>query len=223
VVLTDEDVAAFLGLSTELFGEFGPDGRARLGQRRHRHRPRLRRGRIAGRCPSATSSIPTTWPRPGHVRTWPTGDAGVGGERPGGGARTAPGDGSSGRPDRSGDTGTVYGAARDVTDRHLARAAVRSGRARLQAIVDHSPSGIFVKDLEDRYVLANVAFLEPLSGLSGEDVLGRTATEIWPGLRRPAQDERRRAPGPRRPFTRDDVVELADGPHTMMTVRFSSA
>ncbi len=121
---------------------------------------------------------------------------------------------------RSADTGTVYGAARDVTDRHLARAAVRSGRARLQAIVDHSPSAIFVKDLDGRYVLTNEAFFEPM-GLKREDVLGRTAPEIWPGyVDRPTDNDWDVLQG-HEPITRDDVVELADGPHTMMTVRFS--
>ena len=121
---------------------------------------------------------------------------------------------------RSADTATCYGAARDVTDRHLARAAVRSGRARLQAIVDHSPSAIFVKDLEDRYVLANQAFLEPM-GLRSEDVLGRTASEIWPGYVDPAGENDSDVLEGGDPVTRDDVVQLADGAHTMLTVRFS--
>jgi PAS domain S-box-containing protein len=97
---------------------------------------------------------------------------------------------------------------------------VHSGRARLQAIVDHSPSAIFVKDLEDRYVLVNEAFLEPL-GLRREDILGRTVAEIWPEYVDLAPNNAHDVLQGAESVTRDDVVQLPDGPHTMMTVRFS--
>ncbi len=111
----------------------------------------------------------------------------------------------------------VHGVARDVTDQHLSRAALRSERGRLQAIVDHSSSAIFVKDLEARYVLANDAFLEPL-GLKEQEIVGRTTAELWPGVS--LDDDSDHLEGGDA-VTRDDVVGLADGPHTMMTVRFS--
>ena len=118
--------------------------------------------------------------------------------------------------DRTTASGNVLGVARDVTDRHLTRAALRTELGRLQAIVGHSSSAIFVKDLEGRYLLVNDAFLAPL-GLTRHDVLGRTALEIWPDASLDDTDDLLGA----ETRTRDDVVELADGPHTMMTVRFS--
>jgi PAS domain S-box-containing protein len=219
VELTDADVAVFLGLSTELFGEFGDNGvllwaNAATSTALGYSEAELRRvpleqlvhpGDLAATAAlfstEATSSpaaaTESRWLRKDGTWKWLEWTAAS-----------------------SPDTGTVYGAARDVTDRHRARAAVRSGRSRLQAIVDHSPSGIFVKDLEDRYVLANKAFLERLD-LRPEDVLGRTASEIWPGYSDPPQDNDFDVLGGSEPLTRDDVVELSDGPHTMMTVRFS--
>jgi PAS domain S-box-containing protein len=218
--LTDEDVVAFLGLSTELFGAFGLDGRLvwanagtvtalgygedelyQMGLDQLVHPDDLDGGR-ALLCSGTRDAVTARgteirWRRQDGTWRWLEWTA---------------------HP--SPDTGIVYAAARDVTDRHLARTAVRSVRARLQAIVDHSSSGIFVKDLEDRYVLANEAFLEPLS-LKREDVLGRTATEIWPGYVEPARDNDTDVLEGREPLTRDDVVKLADGDHTMMTVRFS--
>ena len=218
VALTDEDVVAFLGLSTELFCEFGPDGQlawansatARalgygedelqampLGHLVHPDDMDGVRAMFAVGPTAGAPAAETRWRRKDGTWRWLEWTA-----------------------RRSADTGMTYGAARDVTDRHLARAAVRSGRARLQAIVDHSPSGIFVKDLEGRYVLASEAFLERL-GMRREDVLGRTATEIWPGYLEQREDEDIEVLEGSGAVTRDVVVELADGPHTMMTTRFS--
>jgi PAS domain S-box-containing protein len=219
VVLTDEDVAAFLGLSTEVFCEFGADGQLvwansatatalGYGEEELQEMPLghlvhpddmddVRAMFRVGSPEPATSGRETRWRRKDGTWRWLEWTA-----------------------RRSGDTGTVYGAARDVTDRHLTRAAVRSGRARLQSIVDYSPSGIFVKDLEGRYVLANNAFLERL-GMSREDVLGRTAAEIWPEHIDPGQADADVLQCHDAAVIRDDVVELADGPHTVMTQRFS--
>jgi len=88
----------------------------------------------------------------------------------------------------------------------------------LQAILDKSAAVIFVKDQQGRYTMVNEAFLRPFD-LARDRVLGRTAPEVWPGsevhdqahkhvLRTGTVD------------TRDEVVELPDGTHTVMTVRF---
>jgi PAS domain S-box-containing protein len=224
VALADDDVAAFLGLSTELFAEFGADGRLVW--------VNAAVASVLGY--SGTELAATTLDRLVHpddlgavremLRAGPTGSALSGVAVAGAESRWRRRDGTwrwlEWTACRSAETTACYGAARDVTERHLARAAVRSGRARLQAIVDHSPSAIFVKDLEDRYVLANQAFLEPM-GLRSEDVLGRTASEIWPGYVDPPAENDSDVLDGGDPVTRDDVVQLADGAHTMLTVRFS--
>ena len=114
-------------------------------------------------------------------------------------------------------TGLVCGAARDVTERHVAQGAVAANEARLQAILDNSTAAVFAKDLLGRYVLVNEAFLREL-GVERDAVLGRTAREIWPGVAIDDADRRVLVGG--ETFTRDDTVELADGPHVAMTVRF---
>ena len=211
--LTDADVAAFLGLSTELFGEFGVGGRLLW---------------VNGAVASALGYAEDELARMTLDQLVHPDDLGAvwevfGGLGPAAESRWRRSDGTwrwlEWTACRSTETGTSYGAARDVTDRHLARAAVRSGRARLQAIVDHSTSGIFVKDLDDRYVLVNDAFLTPL-GLRRSDVLGKRAEEIWPGYVDPGTDDSASS-AVGEPVTSDDVVQLADGPHTMLTVRFS--
>jgi PAS domain S-box-containing protein len=227
-VLTDQDVLSFLALSTELFAEFHPDGSvywanaataAALDYPEDELQDMALEDLVHPDDRAAVEAMFGPGPGPGP---------GVGPVVPASGAesRWRRRDGTwrwlewTACP--SAGTGTVYGAARDVTQRHLARAAVRAGQARLRAIIDHSPSGIFVKDRDGRYVLASAAFLERL-GLAAEDVLGRTPAEIWPGYRpAPADDEDEGevlAGGD--PLVRDDVVELPDGPHTMMTTRFA--
>ncbi len=115
------------------------------------------------------------------------------------------------------ETGLVYGAARDVTAHHLAQAALGANEARLQAILDHSSAAIFVKDRAARYVLVNEAFLRG-AGLGSDDVLGRTASEIWPDA--PIDDSDGRVLDGGEAFTRDDIVVLDGDPHVMMTARF---
>ncbi len=218
MTLTDEDVVVFLDLSTELSVAYGPDGRvlwasaataAALGHTEEElHRMPL--DQLVH--PDDIESVEAM------VRTGPADIAGSGVE-----TRWRHGDGTwrwlEWTARRSAGTETVYATARDVTERHLVGAAVRSGQARLQAIVDHSSSAMFAQDLAGRHVLANKAFLEQF-GLRSEDVLGRTAVEIWPGsLDRPG-DVGTDVLEAGEPVTRDEVVQLADGPHTMMTVTF---
>jgi len=115
------------------------------------------------------------------------------------------------------ETGFVYGAARDVTAQHSAQAALVANEAWLQAILENSSAAIFVKDRQRRYVLVNEVFLRAF-GLAREEVLGKTAEEIWPGAL--IDDDDQRVLDRAEPFTRDDVVTLDDGAHIMMTVRF---
>ncbi len=65
----------------------------------------------------------------------------------------------------------------DVSDRRRAEAERRAGEARLQAIIDNSPTLISVKDLQKRYLLVNRRW-EELYGISAEQALGRTGREV---------------------------------------------
>ena len=55
-------------------------------------------------------------------------------------------------------------------------------------IIEHAGEGIVVYDRELRYVVWN-HFMEELTGLTGEDVLGRKATEVFPHLQEQQVDE----------------------------------
>ncbi|HXQ61447.1 MAG TPA: PAS domain S-box protein [Acidimicrobiales bacterium] len=215
--MTEEDVVAFLDLSTELFGAFDAAGRfvwangvmaAALGYTEEELRQMPLALLVHPEDAEATDVM---------VRTGPTDAPAAAVE-----TRWRHRDGTWRWLEwttRTADTGLVYAAARDITDRHLARAAVHSGGARLRAIVEHAPNAMFAKDLADRYVMVNEAFLDG-SELKREDVLGRTAAEIWPGSVDPQRDDDADLLVAGATRTRDELVQLADGPHTLMTERF---
>jgi PAS domain-containing protein len=71
----------------------------------------------------------------------------------------------------------------NVTDRNRVAAELRESQARLQAILDHSPTLIFLKDTEGRYLLVNRQF-ETAFHLASKDIVGKTDAEIFP-LNRP--------------------------------------
>jgi PAS domain S-box-containing protein len=73
---------------------------------------------------------------------------------------------------------SVYGAARDVTDESETDRALRGEEARLRAILDCSPSSIFVKDLQGRYLIVNRQWSR-ITGIAAEDAVGVTAGESW--------------------------------------------
>jgi PAS domain S-box-containing protein len=75
----------------------------------------------------------------------------------------------------------------DVTERRRAEAERRAAQERMQAIIDNSPALVIVKDLEQRYLLVNHRW-EEITGLRGDDALGRTSHDVL-GDRSPAQDE----------------------------------
>jgi PAS domain S-box-containing protein len=81
----------------------------------------------------------------------------------------------------------VIGVSMDVTERHLAEQErhkaegdLRENQMLLRTVIDRMPQGLYVKDLDGRYVLAN-KYLANFHGLEPEQVLGCTAFDI-PGL-----------------------------------------
>src|SRR5260370_1423134 len=60
-----------------------------------------------------------------------------------------------------------------------AEAALRVSQARLQAILDHSSSLIFLKNMQGRYLLVNRRF-EEVFHYSSAQVVGKTDTDIFP-------------------------------------------
>ncbi len=79
------------------------------------------------------------------------------------------------------DRGRLLGfseVTRDLTERKLAEEEIRQSQSRLAAILDGSPSIIFVKDPEGRYTLVNRRFEEAFQ-MKREQVLGKTDLDLF--------------------------------------------
>ncbi|MDQ8198970.1 SpoIIE family protein phosphatase [Pelagicoccus enzymogenes] len=72
----------------------------------------------------------------------------------------------------------TFGISRDVTNRYLAEREVKRQRNLLKAIIDILPCRIFVRDLEDRFVLANQTYKTALGIKSSQDLIGHTLAEF---------------------------------------------
>ena len=108
----------------------------------------------------------------------------------------------------------------NVTDRHRVTAELRESEARLQAILDHSPALIFLKDTAGRYLLVNREF-EHIFHLSSQDIVGKTDADLFS----PAQAAAFHANDLKvlhanTPLQFEEVALHDDGPHTSIVFKF---
>lgn len=79
----------------------------------------------------------------------------------------------------------------DISARKQAERALRESEARLQAVMDHSPAAIVLRDLDGRFLVVNREYLRR-TGKREADVLGRTLDDIeTPDLAREIQLQER--------------------------------
>ncbi len=116
--------------------------------------------------------------------------------------------------------GVFAALSREVHERRGAEAEWRSSEARLQAILDHSPAAIYLKDLEGRFLLVNRQ-VEIIVHRSGKEIVGKTSYDLFP---RPTADKLhandRRVLEAGMPLTLEETVPLVDGLRTYLLTRF---
>ncbi|MGC3958960.1 MAG: PAS domain S-box protein [Verrucomicrobiota bacterium] len=117
-------------------------------------------------------------------------------------------------------SGTNYcGFITDLTARKHAEKELRESQNLLQAVINNSPTVIYVKDLEGRYLLANRRFIE-LFHPSQESIVGKTDYDFFSH----AQAEAFRAMDSKvinanQALTEEEEASHADALHTYVSVK----
>lgn len=108
---------------------------------------------------------------------------------------------------------------RDLTERKFAEERVHQSESRLAAILDDSPSVIFVKDPEGRYTLVNRRF-ENSFHLQRQEVLGKTDMDLFPHATAQTLSEHdAKALDARRALEFEEVIPQKDRLHTYLSAR----
>jgi PAS domain S-box-containing protein len=113
----------------------------------------------------------------------------------------------------------VLGYAVDITARRAAELAQRQSESRLSAFLDNSSALISLKDPFGRYQFANQALTE-LFGVPGARVVGSDDFDHWPAAAPMLRARDQQILVTREPMQFEEVIELADGPHTFLSVKF---
>jgi len=72
----------------------------------------------------------------------------------------------------------ILGAVQDITEKKEAEKKLQDSLHQQEAILNNIPDMAWMKDLDSRYIAVNEQFLR-VSGLTTEDVIGKTDAEIW--------------------------------------------
>ncbi|WP_437973387.1 AAA family ATPase [Sorangium sp. So ce295] len=105
-------------------------------------------------------------------------------------------------------------------ERRRAEQALKANQEMLQAVVDNSAAGIYLKDREGRFLLANRQ-VGTLLGVPSEQLLGRTDAELFPApVAEMIREHDRKVLEAGAPMEWEEEVPLEDGPHTFLSVKF---
>ncbi len=108
----------------------------------------------------------------------------------------------------------------DITAVKTAKRELSASERRLKAVLENSSSLIFVKDLDNRYLLTNNSFAAILNR-EAPTIVGKTDYDLFPEpFARSRQDLDCQVGDSRQAVQAEEVFQLADGPHTFLTVRF---
>ena len=98
--------------------------------------------------------------------------------------------------------------------------ALRRSQGQLEAIVDHSPAAISLKDREGRYLLANQCWLDQFP-VSGAGPIGRTDAEMFPPARaQPARERDREVLEQGRTLKYETTIEDGRVTRTYLAIKF---
>jgi PAS domain S-box-containing protein len=113
----------------------------------------------------------------------------------------------------------VLGYAVDITARRAAEQAQRESESRLSAFLDNSNALISLKDPFGRYQFANRALAELFGGTDGR-IVGSDDFDHWPEAAPMLRARDQQILVTREPMQFEETIQLADGPHTYLSVKF---
>ncbi|HUK38332.1 MAG TPA: PAS domain S-box protein, partial [Methanomicrobiales archaeon] len=112
------------------------------------------------------------------------------------------------------------GSNRDITERKRAEVALQESERLLQDVMDGSPSPIFLKDRDGKFITIN-ATLERMLGMSREAIKGKTDYDIAPGeVADYWQAHDSKVLGTGKAIQVEEVADLADGHHIFLANKF---
>jgi PAS domain S-box-containing protein len=115
--------------------------------------------------------------------------------------------------------GTVITFA-DVTKLKRAETALRENERLLKDVIDGSPSPVFLKDLQGRFLTANKR-VEEMLGLPRERLKGMTDYDLFPPERAEYfREHDHQVAQTRRPVDVEEVVDLPSGQHVLLASKF---
>ncbi len=121
---------------------------------------------------------------------------------------------------KNGDVEYFIVTGTDITARKHTERLLQQNEEQLQAILDHSPVAVWLKDLEGRYLKVNRQF-EKNTGLSEKEILGKTDTQIFSSERTSRFweiDHTVLQTG--QAYESDEVWDRSDGIHTEHVFKF---
>ena len=123
--------------------------------------------------------------------------------------------------DENGNPVRLTGFHTDISDRKWAEDALRESQQQLQAILDNSPTIIYLTDTHNRMLLVNRRY-ENLFNVTREQIVGKTIHEIWsPEVANMFVENNRKVIKKGTPIEVEEVVPHEDELHTYITIKFA--
>lgn len=108
----------------------------------------------------------------------------------------------------------------EIIERNQVATALRESQTLLQSILDNVPAAVYVRDVQNRYLLANKYMLTEL-GLKHDDIVGKHITEVFsPEVSQIIRADTQRILATCEPITQERVTQLPGGMRTLLTTNF---